>query len=290
MSLRQLKISSRITDRNEGGVDAYLSDISKYDLLSTSEEEELARRSRLGDEDAYNRLVCCNLRFVVSVAKQYQNQGMALSDLINEGNIGLMKAAQKFDETKGFKFISYAVWWIRQSIFSALSQKSRAVRLPQNQVGLLGRLLNAITNYEQEHGQPPTMDTLAELVGEDKERVESVLNVDNRLYSMDAPFGTDGERDSTMADVIPADVPPPDQGLDHESLKEELDRYLKSMLKQTEEEILRRSFGIGREESSLDEISLDMHLSRERVRQIREKSLQKLRDGGNTQLLRSFLG
>lgn len=288
--MRQLKITKRITERGQESIDTYLSEISKYDLLSPLEEEELARKARQGDEEAYNKLVCCNLRFVVSVAKQFQHQGMPLADMINEGNIGLMKAAEKFDETKGFKFISYAVWWIRQSILSALAQKSRTIRLPQNQVGLLGRIHKTIATYEQEHGQFPTLATLAELVGEDADKVESVMNTDSRMFSMDAPFTADGENEGNMGDVLSADIPATDHHLDRESLSRELDRYLKSVLKQTEEEILRRCFGVGREESSLDEISLDMHLSRERVRQIREKSLRKLREGGKSNLLRSFLG
>jgi len=239
--MRQLKIGRSITNRTEGNLDKYLSDISREDLLTVDEEVELAQRIHKGDAKALERLVNCNLRFVVSVAKQYQNQGLSLSDLIDEGNIGLIKAAQKFDETKGFKFISYAVWWIRQGILSALAEQSRMVRLPLNQVGVLSRVNKINASFEQENGRKPSSEEIANELGEDVDRIEQLLRTNSRHVSIDAPLNTDGDNDNTLANTISANVIGPDESMEKESLSAELERYMKHILHAKEMEILKRA-------------------------------------------------
>ena len=268
-------------------LDKYLQDIGREPMLSPDEEVELARRIRKGDRNALDRLVRANLRFVVSVAKQYQNQGLALPDLINEGNLGLIKAAEKFDETRGFKFISYAVWWIRQSILQALAEQSRIVRLPLNQVGSLNKIQRAIADFEQENQRRPSPQEIADQLDIPIEKVKESYRMSGRSVSMDTPLG-DSE-DNTLLDVMSdTDSAPTDALLNHESLALELKRALQN-LPDRERDIVESCFGIGREELSLEEIGLRFGLTRERVRQIKEKALRHMKNinGGN---LRAFLG
>lgn len=273
--MRQLKITNSITSRGSQSLEDYLNDISKQPLLTTEEEVKLAQRIHNDDREALERLVCANLRFVVSVAKQYQNQGLTLPDLINEGNIGLIKAAEKFDETRGFKFISYAVWWIRQSILQALAEQSRMVRLPLNQVSAVSRINKLITKFEQEHERKPSADELSELIDETPEKIRDSLRANGRPMSMDAPLG-DGD-DSTLLEVISDDnMPSTDGRMIDTSLATEIDRMLDT-LDEREKTIVEMCFGINNREMTLEEISEKFGLSRERVRQIREKALLKLR-------------
>lgn len=285
--MRQLKINTSITRRDGEILDKYLQEIGREPMLTPDEEVELARKIREGDQRALDRLVRANLRFVVSVAKQYQNQGLALPDLINEGNLGLIKAAEKFDETRGFKFISYAVWWIRQSILQALAEQSRIVRLPLNQVGSLNKIQRAIADFEQANQRRPSPQEIADILDIPVEKVRESFRMSGRSVSVDSPLG-DGE-DNTLLDVMSdADAVPTDSRLNHESLAVELRRALKD-LPERERSIVESCYGIGREELSLEEIGLRFGLTRERVRQIKEKALRQMKtaNGGN---LRSFLG
>lgn len=286
--MRQLKITNSITSRGSQSLEDYLNDISKQPLLTTEEEVKLAQRIHNDDREALERLVCANLRFVVSVAKQYQNQGLTLPDLINEGNIGLIKAAEKFDETRGFKFISYAVWWIRQSILQALAEQSRMVRLPLNQVSAVSRINKLITKFEQEHERKPSADELSELIDETPEKIRDSLRANGRPMSMDAPLG-DGD-DSTLLEVISDDnMPSTDGRMIDTSLATEIDRMLDT-LDEREKTIVEMCFGINNREMTLEEISEKFGLSRERVRQIREKALLKLRHSNKKSLLQEYLG
>ena len=287
--MRQLKINRSITNRNSAALDKYLVEIGREELITVEEEVELAQKIRQGDAKALERLTRANLRFVVSVAKQYQNQGLTLPDLVNEGNLGLIKAAQKFDETRGFKFISYAVWWIRQSILQALAEQARIVRLPLNQVGSLNKINKALARFEQENGRRPSTDELADQLGEDEDRIQLALRSSGRHISMDAPF-QDGDNDNCMMDVMASDSPSTDNEMDKESLRIELERSLKKILTEKEIQVIKMSFGIGMPECSLEEIGAHFDLTRERVRQIKEKSLKKLREDVNSSILKKFLG
>lgn len=286
--MRQLKITNSITSRGSQSLEDYLNDISKQPLLTAEEEVKLAQRIRNDDREALERLVCANLRFVVSVAKQYQNQGLTLPDLINEGNIGLIKAAEKFDETRGFKFISYAVWWIRQSILQALSEQSRMVRLPLNQVSAVSRINKLIMKFEQEHERKPSAYELSELIDETPEKIRDSLRANGRPMSINAPLG-EGD-DSTLLEVISDEnTPQADRGMIDKSLATEIERMLDT-LDEREKTIVEMCFGINNREMTLEEISEKFGLSRERVRQIREKALLKLRHSNKKSLLQEYLG
>ena len=286
--MRQLKISKSITNRESASLDKYLQEIGHEELLSTDEEVELAQRIRKGDKRALERLTKANLRFVVSVAKQYQNQGLSLPDLINEGNVGLIKAAEKFDETRGFKFISYAVWWIRQSILQAIAEQSRLVRLPLNQVGSVNKIARELSRFEQEHERKPSVDEIAERVDLPEDKIADAMKANSRHVSMDAPIA-DGE-DSSMIDFLSGDSSNTDRELAIESLKAEVSRILK-LLTDKEQKVLRAFFGIdGSPEMTLDEIGEKYNLTRERVRQIKEKALRRLRRNTKNKLLKSYLG
>ena len=285
--MRQLKITKSITNRESASLDKYLQEIGREELISVSEEVELAQRIKKGDTKALDKLVRANLRFVVSVAKQYQNQGLSLPDLINEGNLGLMRAAQKFDETRGFKFISYAVWWIRQSILQALAEQSRIVRLPLNQVGSLNKISKELSKFEQENERRPSPEELAERLDLPVDKVSDTLKVSGRHISVDAPF-VEGE-DTSLLDVLPnEDSPMADSSLNQESLSKEVDRALKQLYDR-EREILKMFFGIGCQEMTLEEIGAKFDLTRERVRQIKEKAIRRLK-GQKSRLLKSYLG
>ena len=286
--MRQLKITKSITSRDSASLDKYLQEIGREGLLTVDEEVELTQRIKKGDRRALDKLVRANLRFVVSVAKQYQNQGLSLPDLINEGNVGLIKAAEKFDETRGFKFISYAVWWIRQTILQALAEQSRIVRLPLNQVSAVNKITKAMTKFEQEHERKPSADELAELVNELPEKINDSLRASGRHVSVDAPF-VEGEENSLLDVMTNPDSPMADKSLVNESLATEIDRAL-SMLNDREKDIVEMSFGINHQEMTLEEIGERFGLTRERVRQIREKAIRKLRTGSRNSLLRSYLG
>lgn len=286
--MRQLKITNSITSRGSQSLEDYLNDISKQPLLTAEEEVKLAQRIRNDDREALERLVCANLRFVVSVAKQYQNQGLTLPDLINEGNIGLIKAAEKFDETRGFKFISYAVWWIRQSILQALAEQSRMVRLPLNQVSAVSRINKLIMKFEQEHERKPSAYELSELIDETPEKIRDSLRANGRPVSINAPLG-EGD-DSTLLEVISDEnTPQADRGMIDKSLATEIERMLDT-LDEREKTIVEMCFGINNREMTLEEISEKFGLSRERVRQIREKALLKLRHSNKKKLLQEYLG
>lgn len=286
--MRQLKISKSITNRESASLDKYLQEIGHEELLTTDQEVELAQRIRKGDKRALERLTKANLRFVVSVAKQYQNQGLSLPDLINEGNVGLIKAAEKFDETRGFKFISYAVWWIRQSILQAIAEQSRLVRLPLNQVGSVNKITRALNKFEQEHERKPSVDEIAERVDLPEDKIADAMKANSRHVSMDAPIA-DGE-DSSMIDFLSGDSSNTDRELAIESLKAEVSRILK-LLTDKEQKVLRAFFGIdGSPEMTLDEIGEKYNLTRERVRQIKEKALRRLRHNTKNKLLKSYLG
>ena len=287
--MRQLKITKSITSRDSASLDKYLQEIGREALLPVEEEVELSQRIRKGDRRALDKLVRANLRFVVSVAKQYQNQALSLPDLINEGNVGLIKAAEKFDETRGFKFISYAVWWIRQTILQALAEQSRIVRLPLNQVSAVNKITKAMTKFEQEFERKPSADELAELVNELPEKITDSLRASGRHVSVDAPF-VEGEENSLLDVMTNPDSPMADKGLVSESLSTEIDRAL-GVLNEREKQIIERSFGINNQpEMTLEEIGETFGLTRERVRQIREKAIRKLRAGSRNSLLRSYLG
>ena len=286
--MHQLKINKSITNRSSAALDKYLSEIAKEPLLTVDEEVELAQRIHSGDKEALDKLVRSNLRFVVSVAKQYQNGELTLSDLVNEGNVGLIKAAEKFDETRGFKFMSYAVWWIRQSIMQALAEQSRLVRLPLNQVGLLNKINKTIADFVQEHERQPSLHELARLVDVDESKIAETLSASSRGASLDAPF-QDGEENSLISVLSDDNAPAADNGMDLESLSTDLEQILKE-LKPREIQVLKMSFGIGCNEKTLEEIADTLGLTRERVRQIREKSLKKLRDTAGADMLRKYLG
>lgn len=285
--MRQLKITKSITNRESASLDKYLQEIGREELISVSEEVELAQKIKKGDHAALEKLTRANLRFVVSVAKQYQNQGLSLPDLINEGNLGLIRAAQKFDETRGFKFISYAVWWIRQSILQALAEQSRIVRLPLNQVGSLNKISKELSKFEQENERRPSAEELAERLGMPVDKVSDTLKVSGRHISVDAPFA-EGE-DNSLLDVLPNDDSPmADSTLNQESLSKEVDRALKQLYER-EREIVKMFFGIGYPEMTLEEIGERFDLTRERVRQIKEKAIKRLK-GQKSKLLKSYLG
>ena len=286
--MRQLKITKSITNRESASLDKYLQEIGKEELISVEEEVELAQRIKKGDQEALEKLTKANLRFVVSVAKQYQNQGLSLPDLINEGNLGLIKAAEKFDETRGFKFISYAVWWIRQSILQALAEQSRIVRLPLNQVGSLNKINKAFARFEQEHERTPSAEELANELELPKEKVTDTLRVAGRHISVDAPFA-DGEDNSLLDVLVNTDSPNADRGLINESLATEVERALE-ILTERERDIIRYFFGLGCSEMTLEEIGEKFDLTRERVRQIKEKAIRKLRQSSRSGILKSYLG
>ena len=286
--MRQLKITKSITNRESASLDKYLQEIGREELVTPDEEVELAQRIRKGDQEALEKLTRANLRFVVSVAKQAQNQGLSLPDLINEGNLGLIKAAEKFDETRGFKFISYAVWWIRQSILQALAEQSRIVRLPLNQVGSLNKINKALSKFEQEYERQPSNEELSEMIDVPKDKISDTLRVGSRHVSVDAPF-VEGE-DNSLLDVLPNDdSPSADKGLVNESLNTEIERAL-STLTDREREIIKSFFGIGCQEMTLEEIGERFGLTRERVRQIKEKAIRRLKSPSRSKLLKGYLG
>ena len=286
--MRQLKITKSITNRESASLDKYLQEIGKADLSTVEEEVELAQRIKKGDQEALEKLTKANLRFVVSVAKQYQNQGLSLPDLINEGNLGLIRAAEKFDETRGFKFISYAVWWIRQSILQALAEQSRIVRLPLNQVGSLNKINKAFARFEQENERTPSPEELANVLDLPKEKVSDTLRVSGRHVSVDAPF-SDGEDNNLLDVLVNTDSPNADRGLINESLSTEVERAL-ATLTDRERDIIRYFFGIGCPEMTLEEIGEKFGLTRERVRQIKEKAIRRLRHSSRNKFLKSYLG
>ncbi|MDR0725844.1 MAG: RNA polymerase sigma factor RpoD/SigA [Prevotellaceae bacterium] len=286
--MRQLKITKSITNRESASLDKYLQEIGREELISVEEEVELAQRIKKGDQDALEKLTRANLRFVVSVAKQYQNQGLSLPDLINEGNLGLIKAAEKFDETRGFKFISYAVWWIRQSILQALAEQSRIVRLPLNQVGSLNKINKALAKFEQENERTPSSEELSVILDIPQEKVSDTIRVSGRHVSVDAPF-VDGEDNSLLDVLVNNDSPNADRGLLNESLSKEIDRAL-ATLTERERDIVKYFFGIGTQEMTLEEIGEQFGLTRERVRQIKEKAIRRLRHSSRSKLLKSYLG
>ena len=286
--MRQLKITKSITNRESASLDKYLQEIGKEDLITVEEEVELAQRIKKGDQHALEKLTRANLRFVVSVAKQYQNQGLSLPDLINEGNLGLIKAAEKFDETRGFKFISYAVWWIRQSILQALAEQSRIVRLPLNQVGSLNKINKAFSKFEQENERKPSPEELADSLELPPEKVADTLRVSGRHISVDAPF-VEGEDNSLLDVLVNNDSPNADRSLMMESLAREIERAL-ATLTERESDIIRMFFGIGCQEMTLEEIGERFGLTRERVRQIKEKAIRRLRHTSRSKLLKTYLG
>ena len=290
--MRQLKIQKSITNRNSEALDKYLVEIGRAPMVSIEEEIELAQAIKKGGragERAKNKLVEANLRFVVSVAKQYQHQGLTLTDLIDEGNIGLIKAAERFDETRGFKFISYAVWWIRQSILQAIAEQSRIVRLPLNQVGSLNKVNHEINKFEQVNLRRPSVEEIADRTGVDEEKISQSMAASGHHVSIDAPFGDDD--DNAMVDVMSSgDDSRTDKQVDHESMAMELKQVLGQVLKERERQIVCACFGIGEPEKGLEEIGDKMGLTRERVRQIREKSISKLRESGYVKILMKYLG
>ncbi|TAK40756.1 MAG: RNA polymerase sigma factor RpoD/SigA [Saprospiraceae bacterium] len=288
--MRQLKITNKITNRESLALDKYLNDIGKIDLLNAEEEADLARKIREGDREALDRLTKGNLRFVVSVAKQYQNQGLSLSDLINEGNVGLMKAGKRFDETKGFKFISYAVWWIRQSILQAIVEYSRIVRLPLNKVGSYNKINEAYIAFVQEFEREPSDEELAEMLNMTPKEVTNMLKGSIRHLSVDAPIGGE-DNDATMLDLLPdGDGRLPDDALMEQSLKDEVQAGL-SILSPREVEVLSAYYGLnGRKSLTLEEIGEMYALTRERVRQIKERAIRRLRKAYNRNALKSYLG
>lgn len=290
MSMRQLKITKSITNRESQSLEKYLQEIGKVDLVSPEEEVQLARLIKQGDQRALDRLTKANLRFVVSVAKQYQNQGLSLPDLINEGNLGLIKAAQRFDETKGFKFISYAVWWIRQSILQALAEQARIVRLPLNKVGLTSRIQKAYSQLEQEFEREPTPEELAEVLNMELDEIRSSLSINIRHVSMDTPI-SEGEEGTLLDVMINPNAERTDGEVEHnQSLKVEIDRSLRT-LTERQKEVLCYFFGIGVENAlSLEDIGDKFNLTRERVRQIKDKAITKLKTSQKNNILRSYLG
>ncbi len=287
--MRQLKITKSITNRESASLDKYLQEIGREELITAEEEVQLAKKIRDGDQRALEKLTKANLRFVVSVAKQYQNQGLSLPDLINEGNLGLIKAAKRFDETRGFKFISYAVWWIRQSILQALAEQSRIVRLPLNQVGSLNKINKAYSKLEQEFERPPSDYELAHVLDLPEDKISDTLKVSGRHVSMDAPFQA-GEDGSLVDVLVNHDSPRADGQLMNESLSKEIDRAL-STLTERERDVIKLFFGIGIPHGlTLEEIGAKFDLTRERVRQIKEKAVRRLRHSSRSKLLQQYLG
>ncbi len=287
--MRQLKITKQVTNRDTLSLDKYLHEIGKVELLSADKEVELAKRIKRGDREALDNLVKANLRFVVSVSKQYQNQGLSLPDLINEGNLGLIKAAERFDETRGFKFISYAVWWIRQSILQALAEQARIVRLPLNKIGSINKINKAFNKLEQQFQREPTVDEIARLMESRPEMIEDSINFSNIHVSMDAPL-RDDETNNLYDIMLNDDSPDPDQSLINGSLRLEIERSL-STLGEREAEILRYYFGLnGYQPHTLEEIGDEFGLTRERVRQIKEKAIKKLKNQYRNRLLKAYLG
>lgn len=289
--MRQLKIVKQVTNRETASLDKYLLEIGRVDLISAEEEVELARKIRDGDKAALEKLTKANLRFVVSVSKQYQNQGLSLPDLINEGNVGLIKAAERFDETRGFKFISYAVWWIRQSILQALAEQARIVRLPLNKIGNINKIKKAFSELEQRYERPPSAEELAEHLDCSVADVRQSLNNSGRHVSMDAPLVEGDESSSSMYDVLPNDsLPGPERELVIESLRKDIDRSL-STLTMRESEILKMYYGLsGKYPLTLEEIGDKFDLTRERVRQIKEKAIRRLKHTSRSKMLKSYLG
>ncbi len=287
--MRQLKITKSITNRESASLDKYLQEIGREDLITADEEVILAKKIREGDQAALEKLTKANLRFVVSVAKQYQNQGLSLPDLINEGNLGLIKAAKRFDETRGFKFISYAVWWIRQSILQALAEQSRIVRLPLNQVGSLNKINKAFSKLEQEFEREPSAEELSAVLELPQDKVADTMRVSGRHVSMDAPF-VNGEENSLLDVLVNHDSPRADNELMNESLQREIERSL-STLTDRERDVVRLFFGIGINHGlTLEEIGAKFDLTRERVRQIKEKAIRRLRHNSRSKLLKTYLG
>ena len=286
--MRQLKITKSITNRESASLEKYLQEIGKEEMISAEEEVELAQQIRKGDKKALERLTRANLRFVVSVAKQYQNQGLSLPDLINEGNLGLLKAAERFDETRGFKFISYAVWWIRQSILQAISEQSRIVRLPLNQVGSVNKINREINRFEQANERRPSIDEIAEKIDLPEDKIDEAMSINGHHISVDAPF-VDGE-DNSLLDIMPnSDSPMADMSLVAESLKAEIQNAL-SVLNERERNVIEASYGINCPELTLEEIGEKFGLTRERVRQIKEKAIRKLRTCTKNKVLKTYLG
>ena len=286
--MRQLKITKSITNRESEALEKYLVEIGKEELLSAEEEVELAQRIRKGDRKALERLTRSNLRFVVSVAKQYQNQGLSLADLINEGNLGLIKAAEKFDETRGFKFISYAVWWIRQSILQAIAEQSRIVRLPLNQVGSINKINRMLSKFEQENERRPSIEEISEHIDLPEDKIDEAMHVTGRQISVDAPF-VEGEDNSLLDILVNDDAPMADRQLVMESLQSEIANALQ-MLSERERNIITAFYGIGQSEMTLEEIGNKFRLTRERGRQIKEKAIRRLRSNTKNKILKAYLG
>ena len=286
--MRQLKITKSITNRESDSLDKYLQEIGHEELITVEEEVELAQRIRKGDRKALERLTKANLRFVVSVAKQYQNQGLSLPDLINEGNMGLIKAAEKFDETRGFKFISYAVWWIRQSILQAIAKQSRIVRLPLNQVGSVNKINRILNKFEQENERRPSIDEIAEKTDLPEDKIEDAMKVPGKHISVDAPI-VDGEENSLLDLLASTDTPTTDNELVLESLREEIAEALQA-LNERERNVIEAFFGINQQEMTLEEIGDKYGLTRERVRQIKEKAIRRLRHNTKNKMLKTYLG
>jgi RNA polymerase primary sigma factor len=286
--MRQLKINKSITNRESESLEKYLNEIGREELLSSDEEVELAQRIRKGDQKALDRLTKANLRFVVSVAKQYQNQGLSLPDLINEGNLGLIKAAERFDETRGFKFISYAVWWIRQSILQAIAEQSRIVRVPLNQLGSVSKINRVLSKFEQENERRPSVGEISEETNLPEDKVDEAMMATPRHMSVDAPF-VDGDDNSLLDVLVNDNAPMADRQLQIESLREEIGTLLKS-LSERERNIVSAFYGIGQPEMTLEEIGNKFDLTRERVRQIKEKAIRRLRDNTKNETLKAYLG
>lgn len=286
--MRQLKITKSITNRESAALERYLQEIGKEDMVTAEEEVELAQRIKKGDQKALERLTKANLRFVVSVAKQYQNQGLGLADLINEGNMGLIKAAERFDETRGFKFISYAVWWIRQSILQAIAEQSRIVRLPLNQVGSVAKVNRVLSKFEQENERRPSVDEISERIDLPEDKIDDALRAQNKHISMDAPI-YEGEDGNMLDTMVNDDSPMADYQLLKESLKEEIHSALNG-LSDREKSVIEAFYGIGMPEMTLDEIGSKYGLTRERVRQIKEKAIRRLRNNTYNEVLKTYLG
>lgn len=285
--MKQLKINKSITNRDSAALEKYLTEIGKEELLTVDEEVELAQQIKKGDKRALEKLTKANLRFVVSVAKQYQNQGMTLEDLINEGNVGLIKAAERFDETRGFKFISYAVWWIRQSILQAMAEQSRIVRLPQNQIGSVNRINRLLSKFEQENERRPSLEELSDCINMPEDKIDDVLKLSGKHVSMDAPFA-EGEENSLLDVLVNEDAPIVDRALVVESLRTEIQSALNS-LSVRERQVIEAFYGINQKEMSLEEIGIKYGLTRERVRQIKEKAIRRLRLCTHNRILKTYL-
>jgi RNA polymerase primary sigma factor len=289
--MRQLKITKQVTNRETASLDKYLQEISREDLITPDEEVELARKIKAGDKKALERLTRANLRFVISVAKQYQNQGLTLPDLINEGNVGLIKAAQRFDETRGFKFISYAVWWIRQAILQALAEQARIVRLPLNKIGTINKINKAFSELEQKFERPPSAEELAEFLEVSIDDIRQSLSNSGRHVSMDAPMSDNDENSSSLYDVLPNDeINNPEKELVQDSLRKDIERSL-STLTSREGEVVRLYYGLnGKYPLTLEEIGEQFDLTRERVRQIKEKAIRRMKHTSRSRILKSYLG